>query len=147
VDGKSHTGNFITLGRGPVFIRSTKQKIVTKSSTEAELVALSDEAGSVMSVANFVKLQGYVPMTRFCQDNMGTIAMIKNGQSKSLRTKHIKVRYFWLQEQLNEVDFKIDYVPTAMMIADILTKPMQGALFKRFVGLLCNRNAPARVVV
>ena len=139
VDGKSHTGSIITLGGGPVYVRSTKQKIVTKSSTEAELVGLSDEAGPAMNVASFVKLQGYVPKTCIYQDNMGTIAMIKTGKSKSLRTKHIKVRYFWLCEQMED-DLQIEYMPTGKMIADILTKPMQGALFKRFVKLLTNRG-------
>ena len=37
-DAKSHTGVCITLGRGPVYVRSVKQRIVTKSSTEAELL-------------------------------------------------------------------------------------------------------------
>jgi hypothetical protein len=41
--GKSHTGCAIVHGEsGPVFAKSAKQKIVTKSSTEAELVGLSD---------------------------------------------------------------------------------------------------------
>eukprot|EP00428_Durinskia_dybowskii_P086402 CAMPEP_0170436806 /NCGR_PEP_ID=MMETSP0117_2-20130122/44342_1 /TAXON_ID=400756 /ORGANISM="Durinskia baltica, Strain CSIRO CS-38" /LENGTH=226 /DNA_ID=CAMNT_0010696875 /DNA_START=55 /DNA_END=736 /DNA_ORIENTATION=+ len=43
-DGKSHTGLCISLGTGPVFARSAKQHIVTKSSTEAELVGCSDLA-------------------------------------------------------------------------------------------------------
>jgi hypothetical protein len=144
VDGKSHTGVCVTLGQGPVYVRSTKQKIVTKSSTEAELVGLSDEAGTVLSIADFVALQGYTPSTRLRQDNMGTIAMIGNGRSKSLRTKHIKVRYFWLREQLKD-NLRIEYTPTGKMIADILTKPMQGALFQRFVKLLCNRGNVARI--
>ena len=42
VDGKSHTGDVITLGRGPIFVKSFKQKCVTKSSCEAEIIALSD---------------------------------------------------------------------------------------------------------
>ena len=35
---KSHTGGVITFGRGGIACKSTKQKLVTKSSTEAELV-------------------------------------------------------------------------------------------------------------
>jgi hypothetical protein len=43
--GKSHTGCAIVLGEvGALFAKSSKQKIVTKSSTEAELVGLSDTA-------------------------------------------------------------------------------------------------------
>ena len=42
---KSHTGCAIVLGNaGPLFSKPAKQKIVTKSSTEAELVGLSDTA-------------------------------------------------------------------------------------------------------
>jgi hypothetical protein len=37
-DFKSHTGAVISLGYGPIFVKSTKQKLKTKSSTEAELV-------------------------------------------------------------------------------------------------------------
>jgi hypothetical protein len=44
-DGKSHTGSCIVVGGvGAVHCKSVKQQIVTKSSTEAELVALSDSA-------------------------------------------------------------------------------------------------------
>ena len=41
-DFKSHTGAVISLGQGPVYVKSTKQKINSKSSTEAEIVAVSD---------------------------------------------------------------------------------------------------------
>ena len=42
-DGKSHTGCTLTIGeRGASYFKSTKQRIITKSSTEAELVALTD---------------------------------------------------------------------------------------------------------
>ena len=58
-DGKSHTGVYITLGRGGVFFRSTKQKIVTKSSTESELVGLSDSLGQAIWTRDFLIGQGY----------------------------------------------------------------------------------------
>jgi hypothetical protein len=54
VDGKSHTGCVITLGRGGVYTRSSKQKIVTKSSTEAELVALSDSLATILWARQFM---------------------------------------------------------------------------------------------
>jgi hypothetical protein len=46
-DFKSHTGMTISLGYGVIDARSTKQKINTKSSTESELVALSDMCSKV----------------------------------------------------------------------------------------------------
>lgn len=47
-DFRSHTGVVITLGEGSIFMRSIKQKINSKSSTEAELIALSDAMGDII---------------------------------------------------------------------------------------------------
>ena len=41
-DMKSHTGAVMTLGQGAVIGMSTKQKLNTKSSTEAEMVWVDD---------------------------------------------------------------------------------------------------------
>ena len=138
VDGKSHSGVVITLGKGPVFVRSAKQRIVTKSSTEAELVALSNEAVTVLSIFDFVRAQGYDAKFVIGQDNMSTIQMITNRTNVSMRTKHINVRYFWLREKYLANEFVITHVPTGLMLADVLTKSMQGSMFRRFVKLLCN---------
>lgn len=56
VNGKSHAGFVITLGKGAIHACSSKQKLVSKSSTEAELVALS-EASPVHWMGNFLELQ------------------------------------------------------------------------------------------
>ena len=57
--GKSHTGCAIVIGDGgPVYNKSSKQKIVIKSSTEAELVGLSDTASQAIHIRNFVIAQG-----------------------------------------------------------------------------------------
>mmetsp|Transcript_3447 Transcript_3447/g.7174 ORF Transcript_3447/g.7174 Transcript_3447/m.7174 type:complete len:212 (+) Transcript_3447:32-667(+) len=58
-DGKSHTGLCISLGTGPVFARSAKQHIVTKSSTEAELVGCSDSGSQAIWTRDFLIAQGY----------------------------------------------------------------------------------------
>ena len=47
MDGKSHTGLVITLGRGSIFVKSTKQKCVTKPSCEVEIIALYDIVATV----------------------------------------------------------------------------------------------------
>ena len=41
-DIKSCTGGVLTLGKGAVYSRITKQKINTKSSTEGEIVGVDD---------------------------------------------------------------------------------------------------------
>ena len=44
---------------GPVLVKCAKKKIVVKSSTEAELVTLSDAASLAAYNINFLKGQGY----------------------------------------------------------------------------------------
>ena len=46
-DMKSHIGIYMTLGKGAMYTASCKQKLNTKSSTEAELVAVDDMMGQV----------------------------------------------------------------------------------------------------
>ena len=70
-DGRSHTGSCVVIGDvGAVHCRSSKQLIVTKSSTEAELVGLSDSANQGIFVRTFLIAQGYKmePVTIY-QDN------------------------------------------------------------------------------
>jgi len=139
VDAKSHSGLCITLGAGPVSVKSTKQRIVTKSSTEAELVGLSDLASEAIASKNFLDAQGEKsePATVY-QDNQSTLAMIDNGQSRSDRTRHINIRYFWMKERVDTGDVVLEYIPTELMLADILTKPLQGDKFLRLRQLLLN---------
>jgi hypothetical protein len=47
-DKKSHTGANMTLGSGAIYSTSTKQKINTRSSTEAELVSLDNVISKIL---------------------------------------------------------------------------------------------------
>ena len=131
--GKSHSGCVITLGEaGPVFVRSAKQKIVTKSSTESELVGLSDNASQALHLRNFVIAQGYdVGPAILYQDNMSTMALMKRGGPGSERSRHINIRHFWLAERVEEGEAVVEHLSTTEMWANALTKPTQGAQFVR----------------
>ena len=39
--------------------------------------------------------------------------------------------YFWIKDRLKSEGIKVDYCPTENMIADLFTKPLQVALFKK----------------
>ena len=47
---KSHGGMIVTLGQGSLLAVSTKQKCVSESSTEAELIAVTDLIGQAMDL-------------------------------------------------------------------------------------------------
>ena len=138
-DFKSHTGTVIGIGKGPVFAKSSAQKINTKSSCEAELVGLSDSTGYIIWVRNFLMEQGYevAPATVY-QDNTSAISLIKNGKSQADRTRHIAIRYFFVADRVASKEIKVEYLRTGEMIADILTKPLQGQLFIRLRNQLLN---------
>jgi hypothetical protein len=58
-DMRSHTGGVLTLGKGAAYATSTKQKLTTKSSTEAELVGVNDVLFQVLWTRHFLDAQGY----------------------------------------------------------------------------------------
>ena len=140
-DAKSHTGTVVSMGKGPIMAKSTKQKIVTKSSTEAELVGMSDSVSLVIWCRNFLESQGYkVPPAKVFQDNLSTIAMVRSGKPTSDRTRHVSIRYFFVHDREVNGEVQLEYKPTKEMIADILTKPLQGELFTRLRDQLLIRD-------
>ena len=63
-DMQSHIGIVMSLCKGAAYLTSCKQKFNTKSSTEAELVAIDDVMTQILWTRNFLKGQGiYVPTT------------------------------------------------------------------------------------
>jgi len=131
---RSHTGGAVTLGRGCPIVTSTKQKLNTRSSTESELVGVDDLMPSILWTRYFLKAQGYeVNENILFQDNKSSILLEKNGKaSSSKRTRHIKIRYFFITDRVAKREVKIEWCPTAKMVADFMTKPLQGATFQKF---------------
>jgi len=135
------TGVVIMLGKhgGPVWAASVKQKIVGRSSTETELIALDYPLPQVMAISYILKELGYdVRPIVVYQDNQSTIKMTQKGYDASSHTKHILVRYFYIKERVDAGDVIIQYLPTEHMIADLLTKPLTGKLFKIMRQLILN---------
>jgi hypothetical protein len=139
--GKSHTGCAIVVGEsGPVDTKSSRQSITTKSSTEAELVALSDTASRAIHLRNFIIHQGYdVGPAIIYQDNMSTLALIKRGRPGAEGSRHIAIRHFWLKERVEGHEVSLEHLSTQKMgPANVLTKPVQGGQFVQEREMLTN---------
>ena len=80
-DCKGQSGGSFTLGKGSFHTVSCKQKINTKSSTEAELVAIDDCIGHAIWLRHFLLAQGYIKAENIInfQDNQSTILPEQNG--------------------------------------------------------------------
>jgi hypothetical protein len=124
----------MTMKKGALYASSKRQKLNTKSSTEAELVGAADFLPQTIWTMNFIQAQGYVVNhSEFHQDNQSEMKMEKNGrQSAEQRSRHINIRYFFIKDKIDKGDFSLIYCPTGEMIADFFTKPQQGKMFTRF---------------
>jgi hypothetical protein len=125
------------LGNAPIYVKSGKQKIVTRSSTEAELVGITDSMSQVLWTREYLLCAGLdVGPAIIFQDNQSTICLANKGRSTSERSRHIKIRYFFVSHYIEAKEIVLRYSPTADMVADILTKALHGSLFVKLRGIL-----------
>ena len=132
-DMRSHTGGVIGFGgKGILMAKTTKQKLNTESSTEAEVVGASDFLPWTIWIKRFLEHQGYETTSNvFHQDNMSAMKLERNGiMSCGQKSRHINIRYFFIKDVVQRENIKIEYCPTEIMIADYFTKALQGNLFR-----------------
>nr|GEX92101.1 retrovirus-related Pol polyprotein from transposon TNT 1-94 [Tanacetum cinerariifolium] len=73
----------------------------------------------------------YEKVPIFC-DNTDAIA-ISNSPVLHSRTKHIDIRYHFIRDHILKEDTKLHFIPTQYQLADIFTKPLDDATFKRLI--------------
>ena len=122
----SHTGAYMTFGRGMMNGTSNKQKINTTSSTEAEVVGMHDNMPAVLWTWYFLQEQGYpLKPSILHQDNQISILLENNGRASSgKRTRHMNIRYFFVSDCVKHGHIIIRYCPTDYMVGDFFTNPL-----------------------
>ena len=131
---KSTSGMCVTLGVGNFITSSKVQKLNSKSSTEAEIIAVSDGMNIPLWLVDFLFHQGYKKFPiRLEQDNQSCITLLTKGRSTAETTRFIEIRKFWVSDYIRTGAVEIVYVPTEDMTSDYFTKPLQGAVFTKMV--------------
>ncbi len=126
-DMKGQSGAVLMMGDNTVLSRSNKQKVNTRSSTEAELIAVDDALPTVQWAKSFMEDQGYDLDNSIKEDNRSMILLMKNGRlSAGKHTKHLDIRYFYVRDLLERGIISIKHCNTEDMRADFFTKPIQG---------------------
>ena len=127
-DMRSHTGGAMSLGKGVIYGASTRQKLNTRSSTEAELVAVDDCMSQILWTRYFLDAQGYnINDCIVYQDNKSAILLEQNGRaSSSKRTRHINIRYYFVTDRANCGEITIKHCPTGEMLGDFLPNHSKG---------------------
>ncbi|KAL7570585.1 hypothetical protein ACA910_017636 [Epithemia clementina (nom. ined.)] len=146
-DFKSHTGALIALKKGSIGGTSKKQKVNTRSSTEAEIIGMDDTIGQVLWSRLFMEAQGYpIEKSVIKRDNMSSMKLEMNGKASSgKRTRHLNIKYFFITDQIEKEQVKIEYCPTDELWADYMTKPLMGSKFKKFrEQIMCDRIPTVR---
>ncbi|GJT24583.1 retrovirus-related pol polyprotein from transposon TNT 1-94 [Tanacetum coccineum] len=124
-EGKSTSGYVYTLGGAVVSWKSSKQTVNTRSTMEAEFVALDKAAEEAEWLRSF--LEGIPlwpkPVTAVCIhcDSMAALTRAKN-QIYNGKSRHIRRRHNTIKDLLRNGIISIDYVKSKENIADPLTK-------------------------
>lgn len=131
-DRRSTSGYTYRLGLSVISWKSKKQPTVSLSSTEAEYKSLSNACKEGLWLRNLMSelhLCKSVPVALFV-NNSGAKALAKNPLHHS-RTKHIDARHHFIRECVNWSLFKVCHVPTADMLANMLTKPLPRVMLQK----------------
>lgn len=151
-DCLSRTGYIVKFGGCPIIWSSKLQTMIALSTTEAEYMALSRAVREVIYLMNLldelrdngVELVTVQPsiQCRVFEDNAGAIELARLPKLRP-RTKHLAIQYHhfrsWTVKGLNgeEPKIKVEYIPTTLQEADIMTKPLPRVLFQSLRQRLC----------
>ena len=133
-DRRSTMGYVFMLSNGAITWASRKQRSVSTSTTEAEYVGLcaaAKEAIWLRSLLSSLRRTHYSGegATTIKGDNQSSLALIRNPEYHA-RSKHIDVQYHYIRELVEDQLVRVEYVATAKMIADCLTKPLKQLAFE-----------------
>jgi len=87
--------------------------------------------GPILWMTHFLAEQGYDYNQMLHQDNRSAMLLDWNGcKSTGKRSCHINIRYFFISNLKEKGQLSIRYCPTDKPVADYMTKPLHGSMFK-----------------
>jgi hypothetical protein len=140
---RSSQGYLFMLYGMPIDWKATLQRSVTKSTTEAELLALSTAASELQAwnrLFEHIKLNLEMTPTIFC-DNLQTVGVVTKQEDKLFtRLRHVDVHQHWLRQEVAAGRVSVQWKPTNLMPADGLTKILARQKHAEFVQQLGLRD-------
>jgi hypothetical protein len=141
---KSTSGVIFFLCDSVISWQSTKQRVVALSSCEAEYIAASAAACQSVWLARVLGeiLEAVVARPVIRIDNKSAISLVRNPVHHD-RSKHIDVRFHFLQECAQVGLIEVDFIRTEDQLADMLTKSLCRTKFEGLcakIGLRKNKE-------
>jgi KUP system potassium uptake protein len=127
------------LAGSPISWQAKKQSTIALSTAEAEYAALTQAAKEAIWLQNLLKdlrMSKYAPRV-INVDNQGTIALANNPIHHA-RTKHLDVQLQFVRDSIENGIIELQYCPTDVMFADIMTKALakdKHATMRKLIGM------------
>lgn len=119
---KSTTGYVCLYNGSPIAWRSQKQKCVSTSTTEAEIIAASSAVKTLIWLKTlFENIKKDLPVPVLMMDNASAEKWVKLTKFRD-RTKHIDVQYRFVRQVYSDGVMEIKHVSSEQQLADGLTK-------------------------
>lgn len=136
-DDYTSTGaHIVYLGSHPLIWSSKKQMTMSRSSTEAEYIAVADIASELQWIHGLLGELGICLSSQhviYC-DNIGATYLCANPIFHS-KMKHVALNYHFVCQLVQSGFLRVVHISTHDQLADALTKPISGQRFE----FLCDK--------
>jgi len=131
-DRKSTSGYIILMGNSPISWSSKKQTIVATSTAEAEYISTSECIKKILWYKNILnEIFKFSKPIKLYTDNLSSKTSMENGDLNT-KLKHIEIKYYFNKDLIEKNIIKLEYINTSEMLADILTKNVNGTKMTKF---------------
>ena len=145
--GKSLTGYCVFLGSSLISWKTKKQKVTSKSSTEAEYRSMSQTTSEIVWLEGLLQDLDILvprPISLFC-DNKSAQYIAENEVFLE-RTKHLKLDCHYIRDHIVSAFISLSHINSSLQLADLMTKPLGAAQHKFLcskIGLLHYPSCPS----
>ena len=120
----------------PVFWITCRQSFVTLSTAESELMSMLEGLTALRCIKSIVDMLQPTPSEgRMFSDSMAGISIV-SGTTGSWRTRHLRIRAQGLHEAIERGETTLEHQSGKILVADGMTKQLQGNLLRHFVQAL-----------
>ena len=127
---RGHTGMLFKMGGQTLSVASKAQALNSHSSCETELIGLDSACTRLQPwIYHLEWLNIKCTPVKVYQDNKSVIRMTDQSFQQTSKSKHIGIRFFYVQQLVTNDIIVIEYRNTKDMWADIFTKPLSGRLY------------------
>ncbi|KAF2322645.1 hypothetical protein GH714_026508 [Hevea brasiliensis] len=143
-DDRSSTLAYVVfLGKNPISWSSKKQRVVAKSSTEAEYRSISATASELCWIHNLL-LELAVSLSKppviYC-DNLGATYVTTKPIFHS-RMKHLEIDYHFVRQLVQLGKLRVSHISSQDQLADVLTKALPRSDFGCFLSKIGVSDQP-----